>query len=138
MKDRWGEFTLCSGFEGSGKCWWCGGEFPDKRARRYCSETCSDEYYRHFYWAWAKDWALERADSKCEECGVSRSHYDRELGRVVGVFLEVHHKDPLGNEPRHFNIKNRPENLQVLCPKCHGKKRRKPQDKRQLILIGEG
>lgn len=115
MKDNYGEYQILTGNEGSGKCWWCGGKFPDSRHRRYCSSDCSIEYYRHYFWAGAVKWALERAGNKCQECDSD--------GITPGYFtsLEVHHRDPLNNDTRFINIKNRPENLIVLCRKCHGK-----------------
>lgn len=114
MKDYFGEYQILAGYEGSGKCWWCGDDFPDKRARRYCSEQCADNYRRHFYWAWAVPWALERAGYKCQECSKRGG-------------LEVHHREPLSDEVRYCNIKNKPENLVVLCRQCHGKAHTTPK-----------
>ena len=133
MKDRWGEYQVCTGFEGSGKCWWCGGDFPDKRQRRYCSEKCSDEYYECFYWQWAVPAAIKRAGNKCEDCGYcpQEFHYPELLDPNP---LEVHHLEPLQNEPRNFNVKNRPENLIVLCRSCHGKRHRKTYNSDQLVM----
>lgn len=127
MRDKFGEYQIMTGQEGTGKCWWCGGEFPDKRHRRYCSENCSDEYYRHFWWASATRWALERANHKCQECGADNSapHYYN---------LVVHHIEPLNNETRFINIKNRPENLIVLCRVCHAKAHTKPAN---LMKVGQ-
>lgn len=114
MKDQFGEYKTLTGYEGSGKCWWCGGEYPKGRYRRYCSEKCSDQYWEHFSWHSAVPAALIRADHKCQEC--SSPHQ-----------LDVHHIDPLGDEPRHFSIKNKPENLVVLCRSCHRKRHTKPK-----------
>ena len=51
-------------------------------------------------WQSVREWALQRAEYKCEKCGVSFP-------------LQVHHKTycRLGKE--------RPEDLIVLCEECH-------------------
>jgi len=107
-RDAFGKYQLFTGYEGSGRCWWCGGEFRDRRRRRYCGEECRLEYHRHFYWPDARDWALERANHKCSDCDEYAT--------------EVHHIIPLGGEPRLWNIKNRPENLVATCRKHHKKR----------------
>lgn len=127
MKDRWGNYILITGHEGGGYCWWCGGEFPDRRPRRYCSEACRDQYYQHFRWPDASRWALERAHHKCQRCGMSlkglislsRISYFRRLSYPDIYRLEAHHLDPLAGAPRIWSIKNMPSNLQVLCVECH-------------------
>ena len=112
MKDKYGEYRSITGHEGTGCCWWCGGKFPDKRPRRFCCEECRNKYQETYYWFWAVPVALQRAGHKCEECGTRGA-------------LEVHHIEPLNNEPRVCNILNRSENLIVLCRACHGKRHRK-------------
>jgi hypothetical protein len=128
LRDRFGNYKLLTGLEGSGKCWWCGGRFPDKRYRRYCSKICSDNYWNHFWWPWAVAEALKRANNKCQDCGAG--------GR--GIYLEVHHLEPLNNEVRYMNIKNRPENLIVLCRSCHGKWHTKPKKTKTELAIEKG
>ncbi|MYA88737.1 MAG: HNH endonuclease [Boseongicola sp. SB0662_bin_57] len=54
-------------------------------------------------WRRARRRAIRRAGNRCERCGAPPP-------------LQVHHKTPLseGGHPRD------PENLQALCPSCHG------------------
>ncbi len=108
-KDCFGTYTVLTGHEGSGGCFWCGGAFPDKRRRRFCCEACRLEYDRHFFWPVAAAWCLERASYKCHDCGIAH-------------FLVAHHIKPLNGAPRTYNILNLPENLIALCPTCHGKR----------------
>lgn len=117
MKDSYGEFVVISGHEGTGGCWWCGGELPKRR--RYCCEACRDEYWRHFSWHEAVLWALERAGRVCHECGKKDTAEDTYFYTKYSD-LVVHHIMPLEGEKRQFNAKNRPENLEVLCRRCHG------------------
>lgn len=109
--DWWGRFQYRTGYEDTGVCWWCGGTFPDKRRRRFCKPSCSDEYYAQFMWSAAVRLAKSKAGNNCQECGGC----DR---------LVVHHKDPLNGEYRAINEKNRPDNLVVLCHDCHWAKHR--------------
>lgn len=104
-KDRWGPYQSLTGHEGPNRCFWCGGE---ARGKRYCCQKHQWEYYRHFFWPYARDWCLERYGGRCTDCG--------------DPALEAHHIEPLNGEPRHVNIKNRPENLVALCYSCHGKR----------------
>lgn len=118
MKDSFGEYSIITEHEGKGGCFWCGGAFPDKRKRRFCKTECSDEYHRHYWWGSASAWALERANYTCQKCGektatkLTQFHYS---GNLV-----VHHIMPLNGSPRIVNALNRPDNLIVLCRKCHG------------------
>jgi len=59
------------------------------------------EYYQSEQWATKRLFALHRADHRCERCYSKSRH------------LHVHHVtyDRIYNE--------RPEDLEVLCPKCH-------------------
>ena len=59
-------------------------------------------------WTKAREAALERAGRKCEKCGAewSRAWGGRSMA------LEVHHRDQ-------DRTNNAPENLQVLCRRCH-------------------
>lgn len=109
-RDSFGDYSILTGYEGRGGCFWCGGPFPDKRRRRFCGEKCRQEYDRHFFWPVAAAWCLERAGYKCYDCGVK------------GLRLVAHHIKPLDGQQRTYNILNRPENLVALCPSCHGKR----------------
>lgn len=60
-----------------------------------------------------------RLQPVCADCGVGDA---RSQGRDGYRNLEVHHIDPLNGEDRNHNVKNRPENLVVLCHDCHVKR----------------
>ena len=97
-------YTVLTGLEGTGKCFWCGGELKGK-LKRYCRGHMI-EYYRHFDWGYASNWARREANFKCQNCGHRGS-------------LEVHHIVPLKGETRQFTAYNLPWNLIVLCHGCH-------------------
>jgi hypothetical protein len=111
LKDSFGIYKNLTGNEGSGKCWWCGANYPDTHARRYCSEKCRTNYQNNFYWLWASNAALKRAGYRCQDCGVRGKRR-----------LQVHHLTPLNGSDRIINALNRHENLIVLCKKCHRKR----------------
>jgi 5-methylcytosine-specific restriction endonuclease McrA len=115
LRDRFGSYSLLTGHEGTGQCWWCGGEYPDRRPRRFCSRDCAEAYAGQFVWTIAAGRAL-RLHPTCADCGAGYS-------RIRGVRnLEVHHLAPLNGEDRNHSLKNRPDNLVVLCHDCHMKR----------------
>lgn len=111
-------YTVLTGYEPTGRCFWCGGELKGK-LQRYCYGHMK-EYYRHFEWASASRWALNRAGHRCENCGtieinIAKSWY----AAPYRSNLEVHHIIPLKGERRYFSVFNLPWNLTVLCHDCH-------------------
>lgn len=108
LRDSFGGYKILTGNEGSGECWWCGKKFPDTHARRYCSNKCRSLYQKNFYWLWASDAALRRAGYRCQMCSVRGKRK-----------LQVHHIIPLNGSDRTINTLNQPDNLIVLCKKCH-------------------
>jgi len=105
-----GKLIIITGFEGTGRCYWCGNKLP-KNKRCYCSEKCRLEYYNNFYWNDAVRLAFKRKKA-CEICGSVKN-------------LEIHHIQPLNGQYRTWNKLNQPNNLQVLCRECHRKLHRR-------------
>ena len=111
--DRTDRYRL-TGYELTGRCWWCGGELTG-RQRKYCRSRHRDEeghwhvYYKHFCWPYARDWCIERQGGHCANCGL-----DCEFG-----LLEVHHIIPLEGSNRLWTPFNLPWNLVGLCHDCH-------------------
>jgi len=113
-------YTVLTGFEDTGLCFWCGGVLKGK-LKRYCRGHMT-EYYRHFEWASARRWCIERQDGRCANCGIKQ-------GSVIGInhngwkmlqgALEVHHIIPLCGEKRYFSAFNLPWNLIGFCHDCH-------------------
>ena len=103
-------YYILTGYEGTGRCFWCGKEFDAKsraRQRHYCYGHMR-EYYRHFEWGSARDWCYKRQEGKCANCG-----------RYCGYKLEVHHIVPLNGRARYFSAFNLPWNLIGLCHDDH-------------------
>lgn len=96
-------------------------------AKKYCSISCQQQHKNAQYLQrWLdgeedgfrdsrrcalskviRNYVLDRAGHKCEECGWNKKH------ALTGISpLDVHHVD--GDSQN-----NRPENLKVLCPNCH-------------------
>ena len=111
-----GKLLILTGFEGTGRCYWCGKALPKNR-KCYCSEKCMIEYYNHFYWNDAVRLALKEKKA-CEVCGSTED-------------LEVHHKKSLDGQYRMWNKLNQPDNLQVLCHKCHTEAHKKFKEKQR-------
>lgn len=99
-------YKVLTGWEGTGRCFWCGGELKGK-LRRYCYGHMK-EYYRHFEWRSARNWCCERQEGLCANCGANH-----------GYSLEVHHIVPLKGTPRYFTAFNLPWNLIGFCHECH-------------------
>jgi len=106
-KDRYGLYSLLTGLEEPGRCFWCGIEVDARR--RYCCEEHRTLYWETFAWAWASQACRRRQNELCGDCGKRLS-------------LEVHHIIPLPDShwlTRAWNVLNRPENLIALCLECH-------------------
>lgn len=142
LRGRWGPFHDFTGHESIKTCFWCG-----KATRnRYCSESCKDLYHRHFSWPYASDCCIQRAivsssawsvyDGtyrlemvKCGDCGIV-GRYDQisserirrrlfEEGITYYGGYQVHHVFPMNGDDRNWSWLNRPENLILLCKRCH-------------------
>jgi 5-methylcytosine-specific restriction endonuclease McrA len=99
-----------TGYEESGKCWWCGGELPkQKRVRHYCCEECRNQYWQHFNWQSAVRLSVKTNKAKCQLCGSDGGE----------INLEAHHIIPVNGGSRFFNILNVPCNVLLLCHNCH-------------------
>jgi len=107
------DYTVLTGYEGTGRCFWCGGELKGK-LKSYCYGH-GKLYYRHFEWGNAKWEALQRSGNRCENCGAAEEY----RGYYMITSLEVHHIVPLNGGPRGFSAYNLPWNLVVLCHECH-------------------
>jgi len=109
--EDWGKtYSVLTGYEGTGRCFWCGKEFDEKskaRHRHYCYGHMK-EYYKHFEWLSARNWCCSRQDGLCANCD-----------KRYGYSLEVHHIVPLNGGPRYFTAFNLPWNLIGFCHECH-------------------
>lgn len=110
-------YTVLTGFEGTGRCFWCGGELKGK-LKRYCYGHMI-LYYRHFEWANARAWCCERQKGLCAVCGVYCGYSLDGQWHSYGHSLEVHHVTPLNGSARYFTAYNLPFNLVGLCHKHH-------------------
>ena len=120
LRDSFGAFTVITGYEGTGHCFWCGKEITGRR--RYCGgrSGCWTQYQRHFAWTYASSWALRRAEHHCENCGKSVIEIEPIGGRYnERSGLEVHHIIPLNGSRRDISPYNIFWNLICLCHECH-------------------
>jgi len=113
-QDRYGWFTVITGYEGTGRCFWCGDDIESRR--RYCSRRkgCWTRYQEHFNWGYAKALCLKRYDYKCANCGREGILMSNEMTN-----LRVHHVIPLNGEERAVSVYNIFWNLICLCHDCH-------------------
>lgn len=110
-------YTVLTGWEGTDRCWWCGGE-PHKNKRGRPSHFCWGHgglYDDSFNWNLAASGALKRADYRCENCGKAENH----VMRHGMTNLQVHHIVPLNGQGRYYSAYNLPWNLIVFCTTCH-------------------
>ena len=92
----------------------------------YCHKgDCSDLFYERWYrsWAVARRGALRRANGRCEACGDRPTPIRDIKGRPWRTWgrLEVDHKVEVARGGDLYD----PQNLQVLCSRCHAAKTRK-------------
>lgn len=113
--DTYGWFNVITGYEGTGRCFWCGE--PIEGRRRYCRRRkgCWTRYQEHFNWIFAAHKALRESDYTCANCGLQlyRAYWNTTRR------LEVHHIIPLNGEGRAMHVYNIFWNLIVLCRDCH-------------------
>lgn len=105
-RDTYGEYTIITGFEGTGGCFWCGKELEGRR--RFCGHRSGHWtlYNNLFFWGFARYECLERYDWHCANC-------------VSAYQPEVHHIIPLEGEARSVSPFNIGWNLICLCHNCH-------------------
>lgn len=129
-------------------CVWCGNELP-KRARRWCSRECTDEFTRQHNWQWARAAALRRDGHACVRCGhqpavmeeralaaLSAMHliglatipprHPRPLLPYTVVArerhnwrLEVNHITPILGRHGTFGCHHHIDGIETLCRPCH-------------------
>ena len=112
--DTFGTFTVITGFEGTGRCFWCGKDIEGRR--RFCKQGsgCWTRYQEHFTWGYAKYECIKRYEYRCANCGVE------EIGGTNGFTnLRVHHIIPLNGANRAVSVYNIFWNLICLCHECH-------------------
>ena len=122
-RDRIGTFHYLTGYEGTGLCFWCGGELSGRQLR-YCRRGKGDDahwlqYHQHFNWNNARAWCLERSGHRCANCGARGSCFEDNQYIRGTVSLEVHHILPLNASTRPWTPYNLPWNLISLCHDCH-------------------
>lgn len=90
---------------------WSGSKNPNWKGGIYESHLAIRRTGEYRQWKIA---ALERANNRCEECGVENGSRCTCCGTKVS--LHVHHLRSFATFPEgRFD----PENSEVLCPKCH-------------------
>lgn len=79
---------------------WKGGVTPERQA-----------FYASEEWKEACRSVWQRADAKCEKCGLDHRHIDRDAMK-----FHVHH---VASFAKHPERRADPENLKLLCAPCH-------------------
>jgi hypothetical protein len=128
-KDMYGDFTIITGYEGQGGCFFCGSPFPPGRPRRFCSArekkdeySCGDLYNFFFVWNFAKAWCAHRAGHKCAFCGKEEDdiwyggEHNNERHKSN---MQTHHIIPILGRVRWASPYNVPWNLLYLCTEHH-------------------
>lgn len=143
--DRWGTYTIITGFEDTGGCFWCGAALEGKR--RFCGHKSGHwtEYANHFYWSYARSWCCKRQEGRCANCGWHPALYSSNDIHFYWYGLEVHHIIHLNGGPRASTPFNLPWNLIGLCHECHQEihavmrpPRTIPDSWEKALLVGQG
>ena len=115
-RDSFGSFTVITGYEGTGRCFWCGADIEGRR--RYCRgrKGCWTRYQEHFAWSYAKGACLKRFDYRCANCGIKGRNLN--MGSNM-TNLRAHHIIPLNGDSRVVSVYNISWNLICLCHDCH-------------------
>ncbi len=126
-KDTYGIYTIITGFEGTGGCFWCGKDLEGRR-RRFCGHRSGHWtlYNNHFFWGFARSECLERYDWHCANCGTEAEEipptsylYREAYAAAQKTQLKAHHIIPLEGQPRAMSPFNIHWNLICLCHGCH-------------------
>src|SRR3990172_10128838 len=119
-----------------GECTWCGAKVPGPR-RKWCSQTCVDEFRNEHDWGWIRSRVHERDQGVCAICGFDshkmtriEDHLHRDGGWVGSRYLrtwlrtigfdwsrDLWQADHI--QPRVLGGTNAMENLRTLCIPCH-------------------
>lgn len=127
----------------AGCCAWCGNQLP-KRARRWCSRQCTDEFTRQHNWQWAREAALERDGGLCVTCRHDGTVPGEDVVHLFLVILsprltyadrqrsisyvrshaplwrlEVNHQEPVRGRHGTFGCHHHLDGLETLCHPCH-------------------
>ena len=113
----YGNYTVITGFEGQGGCFWCGEEL-NGRSKKFCYGHWT-QYWKHFGWTFARNWCLERSNYQCTNCGHHLTVPPGDHPSWYAEGLEAHHIIPLEGETRSLSPYNVPWNLICLCHACH-------------------
>jgi len=115
--ETYGNYSVITGFEGQGGCFWCGNELTGKQ-KKFCRGHWT-QYWKHFGWSYARSWCLKRYEYKCANCGYHQIVPEGDHPSWYTEGLEAHHIIPLKGEIRSLTPFNIYWNLICLCHDCH-------------------
>jgi 5-methylcytosine-specific restriction endonuclease McrA len=109
------------------ECRWCSTEL-DPVQRRWCSGSCLEAWRLHHRYFLARQLVLklsrgkcncvrtdsEQRHSRCASCGLCES-----VVQLRGDQMTCDHIIPRRGDKSRFSCKHHPDNLQILCSRCH-------------------
>lgn len=116
----------------TGQCYLCGKALEGTR-QRWCSQECSNTWWRNHMWAMARGAAVKRDGNACVRCGAKEGAKlgckcgDAACGRAgrswghsaLTVALEVNHIEPRNGGGYAAGCHHHLANLETLCHDCH-------------------
>ena len=118
--------------KGQSICLNCGKVIEEKRRKKYCSESCSHEWFRKHYWVGMRDYILKIQKYTCQKCGATPPRNEKGFfswsldgSKNDGYAYVVDHIIPIALGGEEFNESN----LQVLCGICNKEKTKVDQAK---------
>lgn len=113
-------------------CGWCGNPCPGRRTA-WCSDECSNRFYRVWSWGHLSAYIIERDDERCTRCRAEHAGWRHTPARIVhrawndggplcdveacpldGFAWEVDHIVPVKDGGT-----DDPANLRLVCHDCH-------------------
>lgn len=110
----------------AGGCGWCGSALPSGR-RRWCSDACSEEFWRNHWWSMARREAKRRDRRRCVRCGHAPLKRPKGGGPALAAWraqrakdrLEVNHRSACEGRHSSLSCSHHLDNLETLCVPCH-------------------
>lgn len=97
------------------RCGWCGNVCTGRRSS-WCSDKCSEQFYRVWSWGAVATYITERDHETCRRCGSTNpgTTISRRSGSERPRAWEVDHITPVVDGGT-----DDPANLRLLCHDCH-------------------
>jgi 5-methylcytosine-specific restriction endonuclease McrA len=109
--------------QGQRLCVNCGNPITNRQKRKYCSENCSQEFFRHHNFAAMRTFIFYRDNFTCQKCKTDMNRHGRTDDPMSTYNAVVDHKRPIALGGEEFDESN----LWLLCGPCNKEKTKQDQ-----------